>query len=57
MTPDKPTIAYCHAGERGSHGRFVMKYLMGHTDMRNYDGSGTEWGNLVGASIEKSSVS
>ncbi len=53
VTPDKPTIAYCRIGERSSHSWFVLKYLMGYTDVSNYDGSWTEWGNLVGAPIEK----
>ena len=49
----KPTIAYCRIGERSSHTWFVIKYLLGHGDAKNYDGSWTEWGNLVGAPIEK----
>ena len=49
----KPTIAYCRIGERSSHTWFVIKYLLGHENARNYDGSWTEWGNLVGAPIEK----
>jgi thiosulfate/3-mercaptopyruvate sulfurtransferase len=48
----KPTIAYCRIGERSSHTWFVLKYLLGAADVRNYDGSWTEWGNLVGAPIE-----
>jgi thiosulfate/3-mercaptopyruvate sulfurtransferase len=44
-------IAYCRIGERSSHTWFVLKYLLGYTDVRNYDGSWTEWGNLVGAPI------
>jgi thiosulfate/3-mercaptopyruvate sulfurtransferase len=51
----EPTIAYCRIGERSSHTWFVLKYLLGFTNVRNYDGSWTEWGNLVGAPIEKSS--
>ncbi len=47
------TIAYCRIGERSSHTWFVLKYLLGYKDVRNYDGSWTEWGNLVGAPIEK----
>lgn len=46
------TIAYCRIGERSSHTWFVLKYLLGVGDVRNYDGSWTEWGNLVGAPIE-----
>ncbi|MDA0998894.1 MAG: sulfurtransferase [bacterium] len=53
VTPDKPTLAYCRIGERSSHSWFVLKYLMGYKNVRNYDGSWTEWGNLVGAPIEK----
>ena len=48
----KPTIAYCRIGERSSHTWFVLKYLLGVNNVKNYDGSWTEWGNLVGASIE-----
>ena len=48
----KPTIAYCRIGERSSHTWFVLKYLLGFPSVRNYDGSWTEWGNLVGAPIE-----
>jgi thiosulfate/3-mercaptopyruvate sulfurtransferase len=48
----KPTISYCRIGERSSHTWFVLKYLLGVSDVRNYDGSWTEWGNLVGAPIE-----
>jgi thiosulfate/3-mercaptopyruvate sulfurtransferase len=48
----KPTIAYCRIGERSSHTWFVLKYLLGVNDVRNYDGSWTEWGNLIGAPIE-----
>ena len=44
---------YCRIGERSSHTWFVLKYLLGHSDVKNYDGSWTEWGNLVGAPIEK----
>lgn len=48
----KPTIAYCRIGERSSHTWFVLKYLLGEKDVKNYDGSWTEWGNLVGAPVE-----
>jgi thiosulfate/3-mercaptopyruvate sulfurtransferase len=51
--PSKDTIAYCRIGERSSHTWFVLKYLLGWPSVRNYDGSWTEWGNLVGAPIEK----
>jgi thiosulfate/3-mercaptopyruvate sulfurtransferase len=49
----KPAIAYCRIGERSSHTWFVLKYLLGYQDVANYDGSWTEWGNLVGANIER----
>jgi thiosulfate/3-mercaptopyruvate sulfurtransferase len=49
----KPVIAYCRIGERSSHSWFVLKYLLGYANVTNYDGSWTEWGNLVGAPIEK----
>ncbi|MEK9136593.1 MAG: rhodanese-like domain-containing protein, partial [Bacteroidota bacterium] len=53
VTPDKPIIAYCRIGERSSHTWFVLKYLLGYQNVMNYDGSWTEWGNLVGAPVEK----
>jgi thiosulfate/3-mercaptopyruvate sulfurtransferase len=53
ITPDKDVIAYCRIGERSSHTWFVLTYLLGYPHVRNYDGSWTEWGNLVGAPIEK----
>jgi thiosulfate/3-mercaptopyruvate sulfurtransferase len=46
-------IAYCRIGERSSHTWFVLKYLLGYENVKNYDGSWTEWGNLIGAPIEK----
>lgn len=49
----QPTIAYCRIGERSSHTWFVLKYLLGFDKVTNYDGSWTEWGNLVGAPVEK----
>ena len=49
----KPVIAYCRIGERSSHTWFVLKYLLGFDKVVNYDGSWTEWGNLVGAAVEK----
>ena len=49
----KETIAYCRIGERSSHTWFVLKYLLGYEKVRNYDGSWTEWGNLVGAPIAR----
>ncbi|MDI6695887.1 MAG: sulfurtransferase [Anaerolineales bacterium] len=53
VTPDKEIIAYCRIGERSSHTWFVLKYLLGYPNVKNYDGSWTEWGNLVDAPIEK----
>ena len=50
---DENIIAYCRIGERSSHTWFVLKYLLGYTSVRNYDGSWTEWGNMVGNPIEK----
>jgi thiosulfate/3-mercaptopyruvate sulfurtransferase len=49
----RPTIAYCRIGERSSHTWFVLKYLLGFPNVVNYDGSWTEWGNLVGAPVER----
>ena len=53
VRPDREAIAYCRIGERSSHTWFVLKYLLGFDKVRNYDGSWTEWGNLVDAPIEK----
>ena len=53
VTPDKEVIAYCRIGERSAHTWFVLTQLLGYGNVRNYDGSWTEWGNLVGAPIEK----
>ena len=54
VDPKKDTIAYCRIGERSSHTWFVLKYLIGINNVKNYDGSWTEYGNLVAAPIEKS---
>lgn len=53
VTPDKEIIAYCRIGERSSHTWFVLKYLLGYPDVKNYDGSWTEWGNMIANPIEK----
>jgi thiosulfate/3-mercaptopyruvate sulfurtransferase len=53
VDPAKETIAYCRIGERSSHTWFVLKYLLGLKNVRNYDGSWTEYGNLVAAPIER----
>ena len=53
VTADKNVIAFCCIGELSSHSWFVLKYLLGYPSVRNYDGSWTEWGNLVGAPVEK----
>lgn len=49
--PSQPTIVYCQLGDRSSHTWFVLKYLLGFTNIRNYDGSWAEWGNMVRAPI------
>ena len=51
VTPGEDVIAYCRIGERSSHTWFVLKHLLGHDRVRNYDGSWTEWGSLVGVPI------
>ncbi|HNS02463.1 MAG TPA: sulfurtransferase [Anaerolineae bacterium] len=53
LRPDDDVVAYCRIGERSSHTWFVLTYLLGYPNVRNYDGSWTEWGNLVGVPIEK----
>lgn len=57
VTPDKPVVAYCRIGERSSHTWFVLRYLLGYPAVKNYDGSWTEWGNLVRAPVERGSAS
>jgi len=53
ITPEKEIIAYCRIGERSSHTWFVLTYLLGYPKVKNYDGSWTEWGNLVNVPIKK----
>ena len=53
ITPDKEVISYCRIGERSSHTWFVLKYLLGYPNVKNYDGSWTEWGNMIDNPIEK----
>lgn len=56
ITGANEVISYCRIGERSSHTWFVLKYLLGHRNVKNYDGSWTEWGNLIGAPIERTLV-
>jgi len=53
ITPDREIVAYCRIGERSAHTWFVLSELLGYPNVRNYDGSWTEWGSLVGAPIER----
>ncbi|MEK6716211.1 MAG: sulfurtransferase [candidate division NC10 bacterium] len=53
ITPDKEIIAYCRIGERSAHTWFVLKELLGYPKVRNYDGSWTEWGSMVGVPVER----
>jgi len=53
VTADKQVVAYCRIGERSSHTWFVLHYLLGYPNVRNYDGSWTEWGSMIGAPIER----
>lgn len=53
LTSNDSVVAYCRIGERSSHTWFVLTYLLGYPNVRNYDGSWTEWGNSVGVPIER----
>src|SRR5215831_16700961 len=53
ITLDKEVVAYCRIGERSSHTWFVLKYLLGYPNVKNYDGSWTEWGNMINNPVEK----
>lgn len=53
LDPEEPVVAYCRIGERSAHSWFALKHLLGFGDVRNYDGSWTEWGNLVRVPIVK----
>ena len=53
VTPDKRVTAYCRIGERSAHTWFVLRELLGYEHVRNYDGSWTEWGNMVDVPIER----
>ena len=53
ITGDRETIAYCRIGERSAHTWFVLTEILGYQNVRNYDGSWTEWGSLIKAPIEK----
>ena len=55
VTPEKEVLAYCRIGERSAHTWFVLRELLGYPDVKNYDGSWTEWGSLVDVPIELSS--
>ena len=56
VTPDKIVISYCRIGERSSHTWFVLRHLLGYPSVKNYDGSWTEWGNLVGAPVARGTL-
>jgi len=56
IAADKPVIAYCRIGERSAHTWFVLSQLLGYGRVKNYDGSWTEWGNIVGSPVERGEV-
>jgi thiosulfate/3-mercaptopyruvate sulfurtransferase len=53
ITADKEIISYCRIGERSSHTWFVLKYLLGYPNVKNYDGSWTKWGYIIASPIER----
>lgn len=53
ITADKEIIAYCRIGERSSHTWFALHYLLGYPNVRNYDGSWTEWGSAIGVPVAR----
>ena len=53
LKPEDDVVVYCRIGERSSHTWFVLSYLLGYEKVRNYDGSWTEWGNMVRTPIER----
>jgi thiosulfate/3-mercaptopyruvate sulfurtransferase len=55
IASDREIIAYCRIGERSSYTWFVLKYLLGYPNVKNYDGSWTEWRNMIANPIEKGS--
>ena len=56
VTPDQKVVTYCRIGERSSHSWFVLHELLGYPEVRNYDGSWTEWGSMIGVPIERESA-
>jgi thiosulfate/3-mercaptopyruvate sulfurtransferase len=56
VTPEKDVVAYCRIGERSSHTWFALKHLLDYPNVRNYDGSWTEWGSMIDVPVEKASA-